>query len=70
MPLTKTAHNGWLVIYEGKDGYRYPSAVIHRTLEDASGAAEVERRGEPLDVIPIHWDDSQASGPWLMPPLK
>jgi hypothetical protein len=55
---------GYIVIFEN-DGYRYPSGLVHRTAEAAEKAGgQPDRKGKPVKVIEIEWDDAAASAPW------
>jgi hypothetical protein len=55
---------GYVVIFEN-EGYRYPSGLVHRTPEAAKKAGDQpDRKGKPVTVIKIEWDDSAASAPW------
>jgi hypothetical protein len=56
---------GWIIIFEGNDNFRYPSAVVHKTFNDAQAALDRrDQEGAPLKIIKICWDDSGASQRW------
>ena len=55
---------GFIAIFES-DGYRYPSGIVHKSFDAAKKASgQPDRKGNPIDVIEIEWDDSRASSPW------
>jgi CTP:molybdopterin cytidylyltransferase MocA len=59
---------GYIIIFEG-DGplvdERHPSAVVHKTREQADVAFKRgDQVGTPLKIIEITWDDTAAKRPW------
>ena len=69
-PTTKgfSMAKGYIIIFEGNGPLveeRHPSAVVHKTREQAEAAWKREDQiGRPLDVIQIDWDDTGAKMPW------
>jgi hypothetical protein len=55
---------GYIIIFEGKDQLveeRHPSAVVHKTCDDAKTAwKRGDQVGRPLQIIEIEWDDTGA----------
>ncbi len=51
-----------------KDGIRYPSAIIHRTVEDAAEALENDRGwGAEAFVATVTWEEPGNIQPWERP---
>ncbi|WP_315767375.1 MULTISPECIES: hypothetical protein [unclassified Bradyrhizobium] len=59
---------GWIIVFEGQGRLvdeRHPSALIHRTREQAEAALNRgDQVGKPLSLLEINWDDSKAQRPW------
>jgi hypothetical protein len=57
---------GYLNIFADQNHRRYPSGIVHETIEAAVAAQSKENlKGAVVDVIRIIWNDSKANSPWM-----
>jgi hypothetical protein len=55
----------YINIFEDDAQRRYPSGIVHETIEAAVAAQSNEKlKGTVVDVIRIIWDDARAKHAW------
>jgi hypothetical protein len=56
---------GYLNIFADQNQRRYPSGIVHETIEAAIAAQSKENlKGDVVDVIRVIWNDAKAKSPW------
>jgi hypothetical protein len=64
---------GWTIIFEGQKSLRHErhlSGWVHKTYKDADRAQKSGTQvGNPLGIVRIEWDDTNAQEPWPSTPI-